>query len=109
MLIEDLPLESKVRGVFEELDASDSQFKSEFLESKYSNSLIGVDSENLTLPDECGLIISDRTKQHCRNKRWLLLKPELLWSYSQCSSIKWIEHSATKYILPRMWVYMDPT
>ena len=43
MLIEDLPFESK--GVFEESDASDSLSKSEFLESKYSNSLIGVDSE----------------------------------------------------------------
>ena len=30
---------------------------------------------------ECGPIISDHTKQHCRNKRWLLLKPERLWSY----------------------------
>ena len=71
MLIEDLPFESKVRGVFEELYASDSdsQFKSEFLEYKYPNSLTGTDSENLTLPDKCGLIISDPTKQHCRNKR----------------------------------------
>jgi len=69
MLIEDLPFESKVRGVFEELDATDSQFKSEFLESKYSNSLTGMDSENLTLPDDCGLIISDHTKQYCRNER----------------------------------------
>ena len=88
MLIEDLPFESKVRGVFEELYASDSQFESEFLEYKYPNSLTGMDSENLTLPDECGLIISDHTKQHCRNNRWLLLKPELMCSYSQCSSIK---------------------
>ena len=69
MPIEDLPFESKVRRVFEESDASHSQFKSEFLESKYSNSLIGVDSENLTfqtLSDECGLtglIISDHTQQ----------------------------------------------
>ena len=101
MLIEDLPFESKVRGVFEELYASDSQFKSEFLEYKYPNSLTGMDSENLTLRDDCGLIISDHTKQHCRNKRWLLLKPELMCSCSQYSSIKWIEHS-TKYILPRM-------
>ena len=54
---------------FEELYASDSQFESEFLEYKYPNSLTGMDSENLTLPDECGLIISDHTKQHCRNKR----------------------------------------
>ena len=71
MLIEDLPFESKVRGVFEELYASDSdsQFKAEFLEYKYPNSLTGMDSENLTLPDKCGLIISDPTKQHCRNKR----------------------------------------
>ena len=30
---------------------------------------------------ECGPIISEHTKQHCRNKRWLLLKPERLWSY----------------------------
>ena len=29
----------------------------------------------LKLPDECGPIISDHTKQHCRNKRRLLLKP----------------------------------
>ena len=35
MLIEHLPFESKVRGVFKELYASDSQFKSEFLEYKY--------------------------------------------------------------------------
>ena len=69
MLIEDRHFESKVRGVFEELYASDSQFESEFLEYKYPNSLTGMDSENLTLPDECGLIISDHTKQHCRNKR----------------------------------------
>ena len=69
MLIEDRPFESKVRGVFEELYASDSQFESEFLEYKYPNSLTGMDSENLTLPDECGLIISDHTKQHCRNNR----------------------------------------
>ena len=49
MLIEDLPFELKVRGVFEELYASDSQFESEFLEYKYPNSLTGMDSENLTL------------------------------------------------------------
>ena len=29
---------------------------------------------------ECGPIISDHTKQLCRSKRWLFLKPELLWS-----------------------------
>ena len=68
MVIEDLSFEAKVRGAFEEMDTSDSQFKSELLESKYSNCLTGLDSENLTLPDECGLIISDHTKQHCRNK-----------------------------------------
>ena len=38
-------------------------------------------------------IISDHKRQHCRSKRWLSLKPELLWSYSQCSSIKRIERS----------------
>ena len=52
-----------------------------------------------------GAIISDHTKQHCRNKRWLLLKPELLWSHSHCSPIKWIEPSA-KYILPRIQVFI---
>ena len=31
------------------------------------------------LPDECGPIILDHTKQHCRNKQWSLLKPEHLW------------------------------
>ena len=35
----------------------------------------------LKLPDECGPIIADHTKQHCHNKRLLLLKPEPLWSY----------------------------
>ena len=52
-----------------------------------------------------GAIISDHTKQHCRNKRWLLLKPELLWSHSHCFPIKWIEPSA-KYILPRIQVFI---
>lgn len=33
------------------------------------------------LPDECGPIILDHTKQHCRNKQWSLLQPEHLWHY----------------------------
>ena len=63
-------------------------------------------SQSLKLSDECGPIISDHTKQHCRNKRWLLLKPERLWnqSHNQCSSIKWIERS-TKYILHRIQAF----
>ena len=52
-------------------------------------------------PDECGPTISDQTKQQCHNK-WSMITPEA-WTpviiNSQCSSIKWIEHS-TKYILP---------
>ena len=28
-----------------------------------------VNSQSLKLPDECGPIISDDTKQHCSNKR----------------------------------------
>ena len=38
-------------------------------------SMIQIDSQSLKLPDECGPIISDHRKQHCRNKRRLLLKP----------------------------------
>ena len=37
--------------------------------------------QSLKPPNECDPIISDHTKQHCRYKRWLLLKPENLWSY----------------------------
>ena len=87
MPIEDLPFESKVRRVFEESDASHSQFKSEFLESKYSNSLIGVDSENLTfqtLSDECGLtglIISDHTQQT------VAINGDQFWSLNSCEVI----------------------
>lgn len=33
------------------------------------------------LPDECGPILLDHMKQHCRNKQWSLLKPEHLWHY----------------------------
>ena len=36
---------------------------------------------SLKLPDECGPVILDHTKQQCHNKWRLLLKPELLWSY----------------------------
>ena len=61
----------------------------------------------LKLPHECGPTISDHTKKYCRNKRSMITleawTPVII--NSQCSSIKWIEHS-TKYVLPRIQVYL---
>ena len=35
---------------------------------------------------------SDHTKQHCRNKRWSLLKPELLWGYTYTHTLSACSH-----------------
>ena len=59
--------------------------------------------ESSKLPDECGPCTIRNSSVAI--KRWLLVKPELLWSYSWCSSINWVERS-TKYVLLKKRIYI---
>ena len=59
--------------------------------------------QSLKLPHECGPCTIRNSSAAI--KRWLLVKPELLWSYSWCTSIDWVERS-TKYVLHRKKLYL---
>ena len=59
--------------------------------------------QSLKLPHECGPCTIRNSSAAI--KRWLLVKPELLWSYSWCTSIDWVER-CTKYVLHRKKLYL---
>ena len=75
-----------------------SRFKDDFqsvlrtLESLFTTFVLFHVTLSLKLPDECGPCTIRNSSLAI--KRWLLVKPELLWSYSWCSSIDWVERSA---------------